>query len=123
MTRNELTSRFPNASPAFLKANLDADPELRPAERSEQTAALAANRQRKTQGGRCPLVRFEISRQRLLDVDAKYAAVKHLLDGIVATGIVAGDKEGQISLEVSQTKCQRGENEKTVVSVIEMEAL
>lgn len=67
--------------------------------------------------GRIP-VRFTLYRCRLLDVDAKYASVKDLLDCVVASGIVAGDKEGQISLEVNQVKVKTKAEERTEVEVI-----
>ncbi len=90
------------------------------AEHCQQADALEGGDSRKAQGGKCPLVRFTIRRKKLLDVDAKYAAVKHLLDGVVATGIVAGDKEGEITLEVIQIKTIKGENPSTVIEVSEL---
>ena len=117
MTREEIKSRWPHATESTIRRNLDRDPELRPPEPRQQAIPLAARGKGEAQGGGCPIVSFAMRRERLLDVDAKYAAVKHLLDGVVATGIVAGDKEGQISLEVTQTKCLKGETEITVVTI------
>lgn len=119
MTRNEILQRFPFSSAAFIKANLDDDTGLRSAQHRQSAASLASDSEGKTQGRGLLLVRFTVSRKRLLDVDAKYAAVKHLLDCVVAAGIVAGDKEGQITLEVVQQKIKKGESESTVVEVIE----
>lgn len=90
---------------------------LSDAQHSEPAVELAGGGEGETQGGRCPLVRFTLRRKAILDVDAKYASVKHILDGIVATGIVAGDKEGQITLEVIQQKVAKGEKEVTEIEV------
>ena len=119
MSPDEIRKYFPHASASVLRANLGTAAGLHPAEHSQPAVALAQGRQGKAPRRGCPVVRFEISRHRLLDVDAKYAAVKHLLDGIVATGIVAGDKEGQIELEVIQQKASKNEAETTVIKVFE----
>lgn len=69
------------------------------------------------QGAGCVPVRFTLRRVRLLDVDAKYSSVKDLLDCIVAAGLVVGDKEGQVSLEVIQQKVRTRAEECTVIEV------
>lgn len=117
MTADEIKSKFPRASESFIRANLSAAAGLRSTEHGEPAVALAAGGEGEAQGGGCPVVRFEIRRKKLLDVDAKYAAVKFLLDGIVATGTVAGDKEGQITLEVNQRKAAKGEAEFTEITI------
>ena len=62
-----------------------------------------------------PHVRFTLLRVRLLDVDAKYASVKDLLDGLAHAGLISGDKEGEITLEVVQEKVAHFAEEKTVI--------
>lgn len=64
--------------------------------------------------------RFTLRRKSLLDIDAKYASVKDLLDCLVIAGIICGDKEGQITLEVNQFKVQKGEIETTKIEVLKL---
>ena len=61
--------------------------------------------------------RFTLHRRKLLDVDAKYSSVKDLLDCLAIAHVVDGDKEGQITLEVNQVRCGKGEPETTVIEV------
>ena len=53
-------------------------------------------------------------------MDAKYASVKDLLDCLVIAGIICGDKEGQITLEVNQFKVEKGEIETTKIEVLKL---
>jgi hypothetical protein len=80
--------------------------------------ALAGSDEGETQSTRLPRVRFTLVRKKLLDVDAKYASVKDLLDGLAIAGIIPGDKEGQITLEVVQRRTTKGEPEQTIIEVI-----
>jgi len=86
-------------------------------ESCERAKALARDSFRKAQGTVCPLVRFTLCRVKLLDVDAKYASVKDLLDGLAAAGLIHGDKEGQVRLEVNQVKVGHYEDERTEIHV------
>ena len=87
------------------------------AKQCERSQALAADCEGEAQGTGLPLVRFTLARKKLLDVDAKYASVKDLLDGLAYAGIIHGDKEGQINLEVEQRKVAKGEAETTTIEV------
>ena len=60
--------------------------------------------------------RFTLCRKKLLDVDAKYASVKDLLDCLAIAGVIRGDKEGEITLEVNQEKVKLCD-EQTVIEV------
>ena len=62
--------------------------------------------------------RFTLCRKKLLDVDAKYASVKDLLDCLAIAGVIRGDKEGEITLEVNQAKVKLCA-EQTIVEVFE----
>lgn len=64
-------------------------------------------------------VRFTLVRKRLLDVDAKYASTKDILDFLATCGVIRGDKEGEITLEVNQRRIIKGESENTVIEVFE----
>ena len=87
------------------------------AQQRERPPALAGDSPREAQSAGCVPVRFTLYRCRLLDVDAKYGSVKDLLDCLVASGIVAGDKEGQVSLEVNQVKVGTRAEERTEIEI------
>lgn len=78
---------------------------------------LERDRKEETRGAKCPVVRFTLCRIRLLDVDAKYASVKDLLDGLTAACLIHGDKEGQVRLEVEQIQVPTIANEKTLIEI------
>ena len=117
MTRHELTKRYPRASESFIRANLSVDASIPDAEQRERPKALARSDEGKTQRPRLLHCRFTLCRKSLLDIDAKYASVKDLLDCLVFSGVIPGDKEGQITLEVNQKKIIKGQNEETVIEV------
>jgi hypothetical protein len=79
---------------------------------------LASDCQGEAQSARLLHCRFTLRRKQLLDVDAKYASVKDLLDCLTFSGVICGDKEGQITLEVNQEKVKRGEIETTTIEVL-----
>lgn len=120
MTRNELLRRFPHAKESFLRLNAvdTVGTSLPHPEQRECPAQLGADHARETQGPGCPLVRFTLCRVRLLDVDAKYGSTKDLLDGLQHAGLIRGDKEGQITLEVNQVKVKSFKQEKTIIEII-----
>lgn len=62
-------------------------------------------------------MRFILCRVRLLDVDAKWGSVKDLLDGLCYAGLIPGDREGQITLEVRQQKVSSYTGEKTIIEL------
>lgn len=118
MTRNEITRRFPNATEAFIKANLDAESsgtdsvmEHDPVNGPEREDA----REVKTAGKLH--IRFVSVRKRLCDPDN--LAVKWLLDCLRYAQIISDDSPDKISLEVTQRKCKRGraEKEHTVIEI------
>lgn len=78
---------------------------------------LESSREEEASGSKCPVARFILYRVRLLDVDAKYHSVKDLLDGLAIAGLIPGDKEGQITLEVKQEKVGSWKEEMTVIEV------
>lgn len=113
----ELKRRFPNASEAFLKANLSDCPALPDPEPCQCKEALAPDSKGEAQGAELLHCRFTLVRKKLLDVDAKYASTKDLLDCLTIAGIIHGDQEGQITLEVIQRKTSKGEAESTTIEV------
>jgi hypothetical protein len=78
---------------------------------------LGADNEGKAPSTRCPLVCFELRRVKLFDIDAKWGSIKDLLDGCAYAGLILGDREDQISLEVEQIKVGHHSEEKTVIIV------
>jgi hypothetical protein len=112
---------FPNASQSTRRRN----PHLFPAfgvpnpEQRQRPEALAG-----CDGGEAPRpglrhCRFTLVRKQLLDVDAKYASVKDLLDCLATAGVIRGDKEGEVTLEVRQRRVEKGEKEHTLIDIYE----
>ena len=91
--------------------------ELPNAESSQQPGALVANGEGEAQCPIVPLVRFTLRRVKLLDIDAKYGSIKDLLDGLQYAGLIHGDREGEIRLEVNQQKVAHYKDEKTIIEV------
>ena len=108
-----LKSLFPHASKSTLAIN----PELSNPQPSKQERALGANGTGKTQSARRPHVCFTLCRTKLLDVDAKYGSIKDLLDSLQYAGLIHGDREDQITLEVKQEKVAHRSEEKTVIEI------
>lgn len=84
---------------------------------TKQAGALDGDHAGKTSSPGCPLVRFTLCRIRLLDVDSKYGSVKDLLDGLQYAGLIRGDREGEINLEVHQIKVAHRHEEKTLIEI------
>jgi hypothetical protein len=115
--------------PRWTQADLDAYErrrkanENRPAvkvpdsEPAKQAAALDGDGERKAPVTGRPRVRFVLCRVRLLDVDAKYGSVKDLLDGLATAGLIPGDREDQVSIEVHQFKVRHYEDEETLIEI------
>jgi hypothetical protein len=103
---------------AYRAQNSPRPARVQDAKQCEQPIALERCGVAKAQGSKRPLVRFSLFRVRLLDVDAKYASTKDLLDGLAAAGLVDGDKEGQVRLEVEQVRVGSYKEEKTEIEII-----
>ena len=118
MTRNELTRRFPHASPAFVKANLEPEDSGPGAvvERDPLDGIAGADAREGEATGKLH-IRFTSVRKRLCDPDN--LSVKFLLDCLRYAQIIRDDSPDQISLEVTQRKCLRGraEKEHTVIEI------
>lgn len=91
--------------------------EIPDAQPPKQEGALGRDHEGEAQSTGRPLVRFTLFRVRLFDVDAKWASVKDLLDGCATAGLIHGDREDQISLEVRQIKVNHFKEEETLIEV------
>jgi len=92
-------------------------PKLPDSKPSKQTRALGSDYARKAPRTACPHVVFVLCRVRLLDIDAKYGSIKDLLDGLQYAGLIHGDKEGEITLEVRQEKVKKYALERTIIGI------
>lgn len=108
---------FPNASSSTIRANDPAGAALPHPEQCQRAPVVGGSDAGKAQGTGCPLVVFTLYRLKLLDVDAKYGSVKDLLDGLADAGLIPGDKEGQIRLQVDQYVVAERGAEKTVIEI------
>ncbi len=121
MTRNEIIRRYPRASEAFIRANLSAGDPIPDTEQRQRPEALARRDEGEAPRPGLRHCRFTLCRKQLLDVDAKYASVKDILDFLAICRVIRGDKEGEITLEVNQRKIAKGEPERTIIEVFDVE--
>jgi hypothetical protein len=128
MNPHQLKRLFPNASQSTIAANskdygtgAPDDPSSTKIPHSKPTEPkkpLGAEHEGKTSSAGRPLVRFTLSRVRLLDADAKWGSVKDVLDGLQYAGLIRGDREDQIDLEVRQQKVSSYKKESTEVEIV-----
>lgn len=89
-------------------------PDAKPRKREKQ---LEADHGREAPSAGRVHVCFTLRRVRLLDVDAKVSSVKDLLDCCTTSGLIHGDQEGQITLEVNQEKVGHFKEEATIIDI------
>jgi hypothetical protein len=116
LNANDIKKRFPNASESFIRANLsDGDSgAVTKLEPNPRNAPLAAKEVQRPTGERF-LVRIEGRRKRLLDVDN--SCEKYLVDLLRYCGVIPDDAPDKCEIEVSQTKCKKGEPEEITIKV------
>ena len=116
MSPDDLRRLFPNISPDVLARNTPrvAVPDTKPA---KQARALGKDDEGKTPSARRPLVCFTLRRVKLLDPDAKYGSVKDLLDGLHYAGLIRGDREDEINLQVEQERVPHYFQEQTIIEI------
>lgn len=103
----------------YGQSYIPASAELPDTEQRECPQELAGSDAGEAQSTECLRVVFTLRRVRLLDVDAKYSSTKDLLDCLTFSGVIRGDKEGQISLQVNQEKVSSYKGEITIIEVYE----
>lgn len=116
MTRDEIKTRFPHASEAFIRANSNLD-HPRPfavMERVARHEPLEKDQGQEATTGRLH-IRFVSVRKRLCDPDN--LSPKWLLDCLRFSKIIPGDEPEKITLEVTQRKTRKGEQEHTIITI------
>lgn len=118
MTSHEISRRFPNASAAFARRN--SAPSGAVAESAVCDGAVA-----KSEGEIKHSSRFAVSvksyRLRLLDPDN--LCPKYFIDGLRYAGLIPDDRSEDIELAVTQEKVARAEDERTVVTITELNSV
>jgi len=109
-----LSALFPRASQSFRAANpqlfaREPEQDLRP--------AVVHPAPGKTEGHARPLVRIIMHRVRLLDKENAYGATKALTDCLCKVGLLPGDAENQIDLQVTQEKVPHRVEQRTEVTI------
>ncbi len=115
-SREEILRRFPNASLAFIRANLS-DCDSRPdafVECGSGNGSLAAGKVKKADGAKF-LVRVVSVRRRLLDEDN--LCEKYHVDLCRYAGVVPCDSPERCQIQTTQRKAAKGETERTEIEV------
>lgn len=119
MSREEIIQRYPNASESFIRANLQhegsrSNPIM---ERAACHAPLEAQQGKEADPSRVH-IRFTSVRQRLCDPDN--LSEKWLLDCLRYCRLIRGDEPDKITLETTQRKPEKGEQEYTLIEIFEI---
>jgi len=118
MNETEILRRFPRASSAFVRNNLETGskvPDSQP--QPDKTPALGAAVQGEEKSVLRLTVCFTLFRVQLLDPDNAAGSCKDLLDGLRHAGILSDDTWYQIKLEVDQQRVDHYNEEKTVIEI------
>ncbi len=112
----DIKTIFPRGSKTFYEINdqrkiQDSEPQ------HNQTPALDATIQGKTQSVERTRVCFVGFRVRPLDPDNFAGSVKDLLDGLRHAGLIHGDEVWRIALETRQEKVKSYAEERTVIEI------
>jgi hypothetical protein len=110
----QIRKLFPNATVSFF----DVNPRLCASEREQdQGSALGDQTSGETKSDVRPFVCIITRRVRLLDKDNAYASTKCLTDCLHEIGLIPGDSEKDIELEVRQEKVDHFHEQRTEVKI------
>lgn len=118
VTENELKRLLPYASKSTIARNLDPDRQA-PCPQPQQAVchdAVAKAPREEGHPGRVA-VRITSFRRRLLDPDNLVGGTKYFTDGLRYAGLLPGDTEAQIRLEVRQQKVKAKSDECTLIEI------
>jgi hypothetical protein len=122
MNPHTIRRLFPHASQSLIAANeqdygkpyIQSDGQIAKLERAAGDELLAEIKGKKEASGRVHF-KFVSVRKRLIDPDN--VSVKWLLDCCRRIGLVAGDEHDKVTLETSQRKAAKGEEEHTQITI------
>lgn len=92
---------FPRASRSFLEANLGLRPKV---PKPDTRKTLARKVRREAESDARPVVSIVVFRVRRLDKENLYGSTKPLTDCLCQVGLIPGDAEDQIDLQVTQQR-------------------
>jgi hypothetical protein len=128
MNREEIIKRWPQASEAFIRANLDHDPAQlspRPVPKPDHGLPLVNVFQGEDQGQDRSSERYHINltiySTRPRDWDNLAASCKQLQDVLVEDGWLPDDNYRVLSGSVSSLKCKTKAEHRTVVTLVRLE--
>lgn len=111
---DETKSLFPRASKSFI----DANPQLFATQRERSDVPpLESEVPGQGKSDARPVLSIKCFRVRLLDKDNLYAGTKSLTDCIREIGLVSGDTEAEIDIQVSQEKVAHYREQRTEVKI------
>lgn len=117
LTREQLRSKFPNASPDFIQANAEAFyPPASAEPKQGDPNEPVATPERKAADAVFRVVRITLYRRRLLDGDNPF--VKDLVDSLRHAGILFDDTPQWAKIEVIQKLVALPASEGTLVEVM-----
>ena len=104
---------------AYLARRASAGTKLPAAEpEQDKTTALDSTISREAKSVQRPTVRIIFRRQRTLDKDNYSGSGKDILDGLRHAGLIPGDSEAEIDLQVEQEKVGHLSDQRTVIEII-----
>jgi hypothetical protein len=113
----QLRQLFPNASKSCLAANPENPRPVAKPQLPDRAGELALARKAEKARSDRVHIRFTSVRKRLLDPDN--VIPKWTLDALRYAGVIRGDEPEKITLEVTQRKVAKGEEEHTLVEIFE----
>lgn len=123
VNEHELRRRYPFASEAFIKKNCADSASSSPeSQRPVRNDALGQAPRKEGYLGRSK-VRITSFRRRLLDPDNLIGGTKYFTDCLRYSGLISGDAEAQIRLEVSQQKVATKAEEHTLIEIEPIELI
>lgn len=122
MNPHTIRRLFPNASQSLIaaneqdygKPNTENHGQIAKLERTACDEPLATGKGKKEAPGRVHF-KFISVRKRLIDPDN--VSVKWMLDCCRRIGLVAGDEHDKVTVETSQRKAEKGEEEHTIIEI------
>lgn len=119
MTREEIINRYPNASESFIRANLS-DGDSGAVAKLESNPCNAPLAKKEVQGRDKARFRVCIGSRRKRLIDQDNLCEKYIVDLIRYGGVIPDDAPDKCEIEVSQTKCKKGEPEEITIEVFRL---